>query len=116
MRAFALLMLLTPALAQAQPPHHRPGPPPPPHEILQAHAAELGIDAQTIAQAKEIADDARPDMEALHEQARASHDAVRERHEQVMQEVMELLTPEQQTQLEALMPKPPPRRGPPPRR
>lgn len=112
-----LILLAAPLLtlsAEAQPPGHRR--PPPPHEILADNAEDLGIDSSTLAEANRIAEAARPELEALHEEARASHEAVRERQKQMVDDLMALLTPAQQAEFKALLPKPPPERRPPPRR
>lgn len=100
----ALLSLLA-TTAFARPPGP---PPPPPDQVLADNADELGIDAATLAEATRIVEAARPELDALHQ-------AMHERRKAVMDEVMQLLTPEQQESLRELLP-PPPHHRPPPQR
>jgi len=116
-----LLLVLTLAFgatALAAPPDGgREGPPgPPPHEILIDKAAELGLDADTVTAIQTLADEARPELETLHEQARESHarediKAVMEREKLLMDEIMGLLSVEHRQAAKELLPPPPPRPG-----
>lgn len=138
------LVLAAPALAQPRPPHPGPpGPPPHPHDVLRHRAPEIGLDDATVealldalddgrAAREELADavaDARDrlyasmvaepvDREAIDAAARALGDAetaLRLHDIDVMLDVRAMLTPAEREALNAILPLPPPRRGPPPR-
>lgn len=87
--------------------------PDPPHVVIAQNADALGIDEATLFDIQETVDAARPAMEALHETARAnrgdeaSREALHTARRELMQDIMFLLTPEQQDAVRDLLPRPP---------
>jgi Spy/CpxP family protein refolding chaperone len=140
--ASALLCATTLAAAPRMPdgPHR----PPPPHEIIRAHADELGIDPATVKAIIQLAEAARPELQQRHkaldaarerldelmdapgsdrsailEQVQAvgeAHNALKSREMEVMLGIRDLLTPDQWSAFRELMPPPGPPAGPPPGR
>lgn len=89
-QTFLFLILILQALMAAGASAQRPGPPPhgpggprgpghpPPLEhVLERHADQLGLDAETRAEIDRLVSAARPESDALREQLRALHDEMR---------------------------------------
>lgn len=76
-----LAILASANAALAQPPRGPGGPPPreppPIHQVLERHAARLGIDAESQARISEIAETSRARQEAFQEELRALHERMR---------------------------------------
>jgi hypothetical protein len=100
--------------------------PPDPAAIIGDNATALGIDDVLVAEIQALFDDAATALEAQHAEARrlrdageldasrAAHQAARLAEDSLMDDVMSLLSAEQQAGLEALLPRPPgphPKRG-----
>lgn len=96
--------------------------PPPPHVLLIESADALGLDAETVAAIEAIAEEARPEMEALHQALEradeagreAAREAMHETGHAVMEDILAQLTEEQRAAAMEILP-PPPGEGPGPR-
>jgi hypothetical protein len=121
-----VLVLASASAARAQPQPPQGGPPcppggPPKVDVMVAeHADELGIDAATVDEIREVVAAAEPELEQLHQALRESvqrgdrdafaqaDGALREKMRAVMEQVKALLTAEQWDALRRLLPPPPP--------
>lgn len=89
---FVFSVAFTPAFAAP------PGPPP-----LDTTLDELALDAPTRAAVDELLLEARPELDAL-------HDALRDREEQLLDDVRSRLSEADRARLDAALPPPPPAR------
>ncbi len=99
--------LLTAAALAAPPPGPPMGPPPPIVELAADAIDDLFLDAQTLAAARAVIDGARPELDALREEARDAHDALHEAERATMDALRAELGETAWSELAAQLPPPP---------